>query len=439
MIDLHSLINPTFTDIADSLLANEFPYTHLWLTGGRGSGKSSFAAFIVVTLIMRDGEWNKKGWIPDEMLTNAVVLRKFGNTLRESVFEQIASAINMLGVENLWERTYNPMQFIYKPTGQRILLRGLDDATKTKSIKVSKGRISLVWYEELEEFSGMTEIRKANQSFLRGGGTLHNYQVSINPLVIYSYNPPRTISSWVNEEALKKVPSRLVVKSCYTTMPPDWLGKEFIKEALELREIDLQSYKHEYLGEVVGVAGVIFRNIFGRKISDVEIRQFRNCLQGLDWGFGHPAAFTQSFYDYKQNDLYIYGEVVKQGLTNPELANEIKRLVKGDKRTQIIADCEDKKSIQEFRRMGFNIIPCRKHKASKGEIYGIKWMQKINHIYIDSERCPETYKAFCAYAYKQNKDGIYQDVLPELGEDPIDSVRYALQNFIYPPTFGIRK
>ena len=206
MIDLHSLINPTFTDIADSLLANEFPYTHLWLTGGRGSGKSSFAAFMVVTLIMRDGEWNKKGWIPDEMLTNAVVLRKFGNTLRESVFEQIASAINMLGVENLWERTYNPMQFIYKPTGQRILLRGLDDATKTKSIKVSKGRISLVWYEELEEFSGMTEIRKANQSFLRGGGTLHNYQVSINPLVIYSYNPPRTISSWVNEEALKKVP-----------------------------------------------------------------------------------------------------------------------------------------------------------------------------------------------------------------------------------------
>ena len=439
MIDPSKLINPVFVEAYNKIIANEFKFTHLWLLGGRGSGKSSFAGFLIPTILMRDASWNKSGFIPDELLSNAVILRKFGNTLRESVLEQVASALNMLGVADFWERSLNPMQFTYKPTGQKIIFRGLDDATKTKSIKVEKGRISVVWYEELEEFSGMQEIRKANQSFIRGGGKIAENQVNINPLIIYSYNPPRTISNWVNSEALKKVPSRFVIKSDYTTMPPEWLGREFLREALELRDTDLMSYKHEYLGEIVGVEGTIFKNVKGRRITDREIRSFRNCLQGLDWGFGHPAAFTQSYYDYKNQDLYIFGEVVEQGLTNPELAAQIKKQTKGDKRTQIIADCEDMKSVQEFRRMGFNIISCRKHKGLRGEVYGVKWLQKLKNIYIDESRCPETYKAFCGYAYKKDREGFFTDSLPDKGEDPIDSVRYALQSFIYPPTFSARK
>lgn len=56
--------------------------------------------------------------------TNAVVLRRYGVTLRESVFEQIGWAVNALGVSQLWRDSVSPMSYTYLPTGQKILFRG---------------------------------------------------------------------------------------------------------------------------------------------------------------------------------------------------------------------------------------------------------------------------------------------------------------------------
>ena len=47
------------------------------------------------------------------------MFRKVGNTLRESVFEQIAWAIDALGSNDLWASSVSPMQYVYKPTGQK--------------------------------------------------------------------------------------------------------------------------------------------------------------------------------------------------------------------------------------------------------------------------------------------------------------------------------
>lgn len=65
--------------------------------------------------------------------------------------------------------TKNPLQITYKPTGQMIMFRGLDDAKKSKSIKVPFGYIAIAWFEELDEFNGADEIRSIQQSVLRGG------------------------------------------------------------------------------------------------------------------------------------------------------------------------------------------------------------------------------------------------------------------------------
>lgn len=45
----------------------------------------------------------------------------------------------MLGVTHMWQSRVNPMKLTYLPTGQSILFRGVDDATKLKSLKVSSG------------------------------------------------------------------------------------------------------------------------------------------------------------------------------------------------------------------------------------------------------------------------------------------------------------
>ena len=122
---------PTHWDIVDG------KHTYYDLYGGRGSAKSSFVGAEIPLGMMTDA--NKGDF------TNAVIFRKVGNTLRESVFEQIAWGIDALGASDLWSASVSPMQYVYKPTGQKIIFRGLDKAKKTKSIKASRGWFKYLW------------------------------------------------------------------------------------------------------------------------------------------------------------------------------------------------------------------------------------------------------------------------------------------------------
>ena len=158
-VKLSKIIAPTFAGVHNDI--KKHGHTHYWLKGGRGSTKSSFISVEIPLGMMRDaarGEY-----------TNAIVLRRYGVTLRESVFEQIGWAINALGVSELWKSSVSPMSWTYLPTGQRIIFRGADDPTKVKSIKFAVGWAKYLWYEEVNEFEGAEKIRSINQSVLRGG------------------------------------------------------------------------------------------------------------------------------------------------------------------------------------------------------------------------------------------------------------------------------
>ena len=154
---------PVHWDIADGL------HTYYDLFGGRGSTKSSFIGTEIVLGIMEDPA------------ANAVIFRKVGNTIGTSVYEQIWWSINALGVEDQWKGCTSPYRLTYIPTGQVILFRGLDKAKKMKSVKVAKGYIKYLWFEELDEFAGEEEIRSVQQSVLRGGPKF---------VVFKSFNPP---------------------------------------------------------------------------------------------------------------------------------------------------------------------------------------------------------------------------------------------------------
>ncbi|MEG3071045.1 MAG: phage terminase large subunit [Candidatus Syntrophopropionicum ammoniitolerans] len=85
------------------------------------------------------------------------------------------------------------MQIIYTPTGQRIVFRGADNPKKMKSINLGKGYVKYAWFEELDQFASMDEIRNILQSLFRGGDEKR--------ISFYSYNPPKSGRSWVNQEA----------------------------------------------------------------------------------------------------------------------------------------------------------------------------------------------------------------------------------------------
>lgn len=110
--------------------------------------------------------------------SNAVALRKVKETLQDSVYSQLIWGIEMLGVSNYWESKVSPLQLIYKPTGQAIKFRSSnnkDDYRKIKSTKFVKGFCKYIYFEELDEFFGMEEIRSILQSLLRGRRRLRSF------------------------------------------------------------------------------------------------------------------------------------------------------------------------------------------------------------------------------------------------------------------------
>ena len=376
-------------------------HTFYWLPGGRGSTKSSFVGIEVPLLLMQHPQ------------CHAVVLRKVGNTIKNSVYPQVQWGIEQLGVADRFKCITSPHEITYKATGQKILFFGVDDPMKVKSIKLPFGYVGIVWYEELDQFSGMEEIRNLNQSLLRGG---EKYWV------FASYNPPKSRNNWVNEEILNEYPDRLVHKTTYLDVPREWLGEQFLLEAEKLKAKNETAYNHEYLGEVTGTGGAVFENIEDMVMTDEMISQFDRRYYGLDFGFAvDPLAFVAMHYDAKHEDLYIFDEIYQQKLTNSRAAQLILHKIGSQ---HIMADSAEPKSIAEMKAAGMFIGGAKKGPDSVD--YGVKWLQGRRRIYIDKRRAPNTYREFVSYEYERNRAGQYISAYPDANNHAIDAVRYGL-------------
>lgn len=382
----------------------EGKHTHYWLKGGRGSGKSSFLSIEIILGLVEDED------------ANAVVLRKVAANLRDSVFEQMTWAIHALGVEDEWERKISPMELVRKSTGQKVLFRGCDDPRKLKSIKFQRGYAKFIWYEEVDEFGGMQELRNLNQSLMRGGEEFR---------IFYSYNPPKHARSWVNQEMAEGREDRLVHHSTYKEMPEEWLGSQFLAEAEYIRKRHPETYRHEYLGEVTGGGGEVFRNLTLREISDEEIAAFDRISRGLDWGYAvDPLHYTVNHYDKTRRRLYIFFELRAQGMSNRRLAEEIGK--ENPNHRAVICDSAEPKSIAEMREYGVAAVGAKKGPDSV--YYGIKWLQDLEEIIIDPKRCPETAKEFYGYEYEGDGKGGWKAAFPDRENHAIDAVRYSRED-----------
>lgn len=102
--------------------------------GSRGSKKSKTTALNYIYRIM-EHEWS-----------NLLVIRRFSNTNKQSTYTDLKWACNRLGVSHLFKFNESLPEITYKPTGQKILFRGLDDPLKITSITVDVGILSWAWF-----------------------------------------------------------------------------------------------------------------------------------------------------------------------------------------------------------------------------------------------------------------------------------------------------
>lgn len=402
-IYLEDLIATNYDELLNDVL--QHGHSNYILKGGRGSIKSSFIGFSIPLLMLEH---------PD---VSALIVRKTGKTLRDSVFSQMQFAIDKLGLANEFICRVSPMQIKRTSTGQVILFRGLDDPMKIKSIKPPKGYFGITWFEEADQFSGMKEIRSVLQSARRGGDLYWNFM---------SFNPPETQSNFMNEEVLHPGRDTIVHSSDYRTVPPAWLGQQFFDDALELALMNPKAFRHEYLGEVTGTGGEVFDNIELRAITDEEISHFDQIYMGIDWGwYPDPYHWSKMHYDSSRLTLYIFDEYRATKKSNRETWEALQKEKHVSCSDLITADSAEPKSVGDYRDYGSTCRPAIKGPDSVR--YGVKWLQSLRSIVIDPIRAPETAREFTHYEYDKTPDGEVVSGYPDANNHSIDSVRYAME------------
>lgn len=408
------LLAPIFYRLFNAVL--RCAYREYWCRGGRGSMKSTTISICIVASIVIDAIRYKQGLIPRTELRHAIVYRKIASDLRGSVVNQIQWAIDKMNLTRYFSYNATSMTFTLKETGQMIQFRGLDKAVKSKSIKAPFGYYGLLWFEELEQFNGMEEIRSVKQSVLRGGTRFQTF---------YSYNPPMHIANWVNVEATNFVEGRLVHKSNYLQVPRAWNGDEFWMEAEQLRRNNELAYRHEYLGEATGTGNNVFANLHVRQITDEEVARFDNLHYGLDWGYTNAFTWVACHHDVKRKRLYIFDEIYGHHLTTTLAAEKVKE--KDMHYLPIYADSEDANSIAQFNN-DYGILTLPVVKGPDSRRFGFRWLQDLHEIVIDPVRCPNAKREFEMYEFEKDKNGNIIEEYPKENDHILDAVRYAMEN-----------
>lgn len=253
-VKIQKNINPHFK----SVWTTSKPYNIL--KGGRNSFKSSVIALLLVYMMIPFLNAGKKA--------NVVVIRKVGNTIRDSVFLKIQWALNKFGLSGRFKATVSPFKIQDSVTGSCFYFYGQDDFQKLKSNDI--GNIIAVWYEEAAEFSNKEDFDQSNVTFMRQKHPDIDFVK-----FFWSYNPPRNPYSWINEwaEELKNNKNYLVHSSSYLDDKLGFVTEQMLEDIERIKENDYDYYRYIYLGEPVGLGTNVYNmDLFKRvdKIPDNE-------------------------------------------------------------------------------------------------------------------------------------------------------------------------
>lgn len=423
-LDSTSLFATVYNNVFRRIMKHQD--TEYLFTGGRASIKSSFISLCIVLLIRMNPSFN------------AVIVRKYKTSLRNSVFEQIIWAIKMLHCEHLFkipQSTKEAMPIVYKKTGQKIIFVGSDDPEKIKGLKVAVGYFAILWIEEKSEFT-QTDVTHIKASALRGGEVFYVFE---------SYNPPSSPRNWCNQDSRQSKEGRFVLHTTYLDIikeHPEWLGGAIINEIEFMRKNNPRAYENVYLGKATGTGTNIFENVELRPITKEEINAMDFHYSGLDFGFyPDPLLYNQFSYDMRTKTLYIYDELKLYKHGNYEASEKLKEhlhdfyLSIGFKeydipnfmQFRITGDSAEPKSIADFRQYGWNMRGAIKGKGSLDT--GMKWLQTRAKIVIDPVRCPETADEFSMYEYEiDRRTGEILTGFPDGQPDhAIASLRYGTE------------
>ena len=399
MKDIKSLIAPNFYELHKDIQAHRHS-TYL-LGGGRGSLKTSTIVTEVLLLMQKHRE------------LCAAVFMKQTSRIRRGSFAAYTEGITRAGLDDVYKIKLSPPTIINKETGQTIIFLGLDDPGKTKGISTGSPEtyFGIIHFEELDQFSGPRELDVAIDSLIRGGDRSWCFQC---------YNPPRNAANWVNEFAKKNIPDRLVHFSDYRTVPKQWLGEAFINKVRQCYLVNPAEYEWRYLGKVIGMEGLIFKNIMQWKYCE---QQYDMICQGIDLGWADPKVFIRVGIDIPRQNIFILDEFYQSYTRNEIVANWI-----ADRNyTEAVTVLEsaggaEAQSVYTSYGVPTSIV----YKARDLKRNALEYLLSRAHICIDPLRTPHAFEEFSQYAWKTDEQGNCLEQTIDINDHTIDAVRYAI-------------
>lgn len=309
-VRLKEIIAPHFWNTFNSKV------THQIDKGGRGSTKTSKNSLKIGFHCLQEEK------------CSAVIIRRYQNTLRNSVYKEEKRALKRFYLEEGTDYTaFKSPAEIHLNNGNNIYFAGGDDYEKIKGMIDENTPIKILWFEELTEFDGPDDIDQIIATFTRGNDDWF--------IVLYSFNPPKNKFNWVNQWAEKMAQRKdcIVTQSDYRTVPEKWLGKIFIEQAEEMKKNDEKRYRWIYLGEVIGLEGLIYNPELIEYLPEDYIEKNNIKILYIDFAIdsGHQtSATTCGAYGYGSDgywyllDTYYYSPHEKPNKKAPsELSRDI--------------------------------------------------------------------------------------------------------------------
>lgn len=371
--------------------------------GSRGSKKSSTMALWLILNLLAHPE------------ANALVIRRYERTLRQSCYAALLWAMERLGLSDKFFCTVSPMEIVVKATGQKIIFRGLDDAMKVTSVTVSKGVLCWVWIEECFELQDESEFNKLDLS-IRGmmpPGLFKQITLTFNPW---------SETSWIKKRFFD-TPNPEVLALTTTYRCNEWLDDQDRRIFEDMARDNPARYRIEGLGEWGIAEGLIYPDaqIVSFDREAMKARKDLKAFYGVDFGFTDPTAFVGGFYSEAERTVYVAWEIYRRGITNQDLARLIKEF--GLRREVVTCDSAEPKSIEELKRAGVNAQPSIKGPDSVR--YGIQKLQGVK-IVVHPD-CSNVAHEIQNYAWAKDRSGNPTDKPEHDFSHSLDALRYGVE------------
>ena len=423
VVKLSDLIIPKLQPIFNN---NE--YTHIIITSGRAGTKSSFGAILEDYSIIEDND------------CSVVVMRKFHNKLKKTVYKECLRAINRLNLNKKdFKITVSPMEIKYKKNENTIYFTGNDSIDDTKGMIDENKPIKIVALDELTEFfdkgDGEDEIANIEATFIRGNDD--------NFRMFYFFNPPQNpkapIMQWLDK--MVKRPDCIHVHIDYRDVPEKWLGKKLIESAKLMEQYDEKMYKWIWLGLCTGIDEVIYymfnKEKHVRELTEEILKGIQWLFVGVDYGQMNPTTFQCFGLDYINrciqgiDEYYHSGRESRKQKSPSEYAKDFKTFkdeieeTTGKRIKFVFIDPSAKGLSEEIKRLCPDVAILD---ANNTVILGINRVQKMMSFMRLFFNPKQKHLIEEKYQYKWN-----DDLLDKGKEEPVkendhccDAERYAI-------------